>query len=153
MSLLLQLFNVYNIGASGGSVVLSDRSSIHANPAGICHAGIAFSADGIVYDVGPTLGDRTQFASGQWYSGEPSAGIGSSYEVRCASLVSSSGGWDVQAAAVGTWVDISVERVWRDTVVGMEAPAIDTCHAVFEIRPAGGGSVLATATYYVQTSN
>lgn len=136
-----------------GEPALTNDSVSHSNPGGLAHAGYAFDPDGTLYEIGPGSFDRTLVTAGEWWTTRPVTDIGASYEVRCAS-VGAGQSWDTQAAAVGTWVDISVERAWRVRVTAMDAPLANACDGVFEIRLLGGdGTVLATATLSAFASN
>jgi len=96
------------------------------------NADIQFNTDGSLTISGDS--GRT------WYSAAPSTGIGSSYDVRCSSVVS--GTWDTQAAAVGTWIQISSNRLWRMSRTVMEGAGSDQISATFQIRPTGGPAIL-----------
>lgn len=117
----------------------------------LTNSGVSFQTDGGVDNVGPLTSDKTAFASGEWWDGEPDAGVGSRFDVRCASI--SVGSWFVQAASVGAWVQISSERIWRVNVTTMNAPDVSQCIASFEMRPTGGGPTLATFTVNATASN
>lgn len=134
--------------------VLTSHSSFHSNPGGLAHAGFAFDTDGTLYDVGPGALDRTLLDADEWWPNRPVTGIGSSYDVRCESIVGLGQSWDFQPAAVGTWITITEERAWRVTVTAMDAPVDDSVFAIFEIRKTGGdGTVLATAQLNATASN
>jgi len=136
---------------SGTSPALSGGFSEHNNTGGVCFAGVTFNVDGECYDMGPALADRTIFVAGEWWPDEPDTGIGSSYDIRQASLFT--GTWTQQAATVGTWVQISVERIWRCNVTAMSAPNVSSASGSFEVRDTGSGSAIDTATYTAEASN
>ena len=153
MSSLLKLFGVLGSGGvAGGSVVVTGPITVSHFDTGVTtHAGITFAADGGLDQLGPGLATRTADTAGEWWSDEPEASIGSSYDVRCASI--SVGSWTAAAAGTGTWIDMSAERIWRVTATGAASPITVTCTASFEIRPTGGGSTLATFTVTCEASN
>ena len=137
---------------SGGMVVINGGASSYYDPGNLVHSGVAFNVDGECYDVGPGVLIRTIFTSGEWWSDEPDTGIGSSYDVRCASIVGGTT-WSFQAATVGTWIQMSSERVWRCTVTAMASPSTRSCTGSFEIRNTGSGTALDTANYSGSASN
>lgn len=96
-------------------------------------ASITFTTDGRI-----TITGGTELV---WNTGAPNSGIGSSYQVRCESLIS--GSWNIQAAAVGTWITISSDRTWTITRTVMEGAGSDYVSGIFQIRAVGGSSVLA----------
>jgi hypothetical protein len=137
---------------TGGTVpVINGGFSSHFVSGGACFAGVTFNVDGECYDLGSALAGRTIFTSGEWWPDEPDTGIGSSYDVRQASLTS--GAWNAQAASVTTWVQISVERIWRCNVLAMSSPDVSAAAGVFEIRDTGSGSAHDSATYSAEASN
>lgn len=76
--------------------------------------------------------------SNNWYLGNPSPGIGSSYELR-ATLNSGS----LDSGTTGSWIDLSTAPAYEvndDTGVGQ------TANLTIEIRPAGGSGVIASCT-------
>lgn len=78
--------------------------------------------------------------TGEWWS-LPGAGIGASYDIRCASLAS--GAWDSQPAAVGTWVGLETNPEWHENRTGGkggQGSGTSQCIGNFEIRD---GSTLA----------
>jgi hypothetical protein len=138
-------------GGGGTVPVISGGSSSHFVSGGAVNAGVTFNVDGECYDLGSALGGRTIFTSGEWWPDEPDTGIGSSYDIRQASLTT--GAWNVQAATVTTWVQISVERIWRCNVTAMSAPNVSSASGVFEVRGTGSGSAIDSATYSAEASN
>ena len=130
---------------------MNGGSSSHFESGVLVHSGVAWGVDGDALDLGPGIGDTTIFTSGEWWSDEPDTGIGSSYDVRQASLTS--GSWSFQAATVTTWIAMSSERVWRCTVAAMASPALNQAQGVFEVRLTGSGSALDSATYSGSASN
>lgn len=149
----ISLADFYGGDASSGSVTLTNHSSNHFDPGTFVTAGFAFDTDGTLYGIGPSATTETLLDAGEWWSERPETGIGSSYEVRCAS-VGLGQSWDLQAAAVGTWIDMSAERVWRVNVTAMESPASQTVNGTFEIRLLGGdGTVLASGSLSATAEN
>ena len=135
--------NAAQQGAGGGGmVVVTNLSSNQINPGGLCTAGFAFNAAGSIDEIGPAATNLTPVHPGEWWSDEPDVGIGANYDIRCVSL--NSGTWDFQAATVGTWIDLSANRTWRDLVTAMQSPAVESVSGNFAIRPNGGGADLAT---------
>ena len=137
--------------AAGGMVVMNGGASDHFDSGVLVHSGVSFAVDGEAFDLGPGIGTLNIFTSGEWWSDEPDTGIGSSYDVRQASLTS--GSWSLQAATVTTWIAMSTNRVWRCTVTAMASPALNQAQGVFEIRTTGSGSALDSATYSGSASN
>lgn len=140
-----------NASGSGGVVALTGGTISHVDSGVLVHSGITFHPNGYCYDLGIGIGDRTLFITGEWWSALPETNIGASYDVRCSSITS--GTWSVQAATVGTWVQINSERIWRNTVASMASPSTKTTTAVFEIRLTGSGSALDSASYTVTAQN
>lgn len=84
--------------------------------------------------------------SGEWWSEEPETGIGNDYDIRCASM---NGGtlWDIQAAAVGTWINIGAGRNWamlRTFGKGQEGVGSDHASGNMEIRDVATETVQAS---------
>jgi len=103
-----------------------DASSIGSLPR---IADIQFNSNGTITVTGQS-GKR-------WFS-KTIAGIGSGYDVRCASI--SGGAWDSTPAGTGTWIDMSTDRRWRITRTTMEGSGADSVACVFELRTSGGGA-------------
>lgn len=142
---------IANAGGAGGTVSLTGGTINHTDLGLTVQSGITFHPNGYLYDLGPGIGDRTLFIAGEWWSNLPETNIGASYDVRCASLTS--GTWSAQAAAVGTWVQINTELIWRNTVAAMAAPSVKSTTAVFEISLTGAASAIDSATYTVSANN
>lgn len=138
-------------GLQGTVQVTSPLTVASSNPGGLCTSGVAFQTDGGLDELGPDIATIVATVAGEYFSDEPSANIGANYDVRCASI--SVGSWVTEAAAVGTWVNMSAQRIWFVRVTAMGAPDVDTCTAVFEIRSAGGGATLATFTVNAEAAN
>lgn len=69
--------------------------------------------------------------TGEWTSDSVT---GADWEIACTSLIT--GSWDVEPVAVGTYVDLSVAREWREHRIGGKSytPGTDNCKANFRIR-------------------
>lgn len=87
-------------------------------------ASIEFQRDGQIILDG--------FANIVWWTAAPDTTIGDSYQVRCASVAA--GTWDVEAAAIGTFVTLSSTRAWRMLRTVMEGAGSDAITGTFEIR-------------------
>lgn len=135
-----------------GVAALSNQASSHFIDTQLVQAGITFHPDGQCYDLGDALGDRAIFVAGEWYPFEPVTNVGRFYEVRCESIFAGTA-WDVQPASVGTWVDITSERIWRNTVIIMNAPDISTTTGSFEVGTLGESTAIDTALYTAEASN
>ena len=151
MSTSTFMMGINNAAGGGAMVVLDGHSSNHFDFAVLCVAGFTFNLDGSIDDQGPGNLDLSQVDPGTWWSDEPDAIIGNSYDVRCASLVS--GTWSVQAATVGTWIQMSANRNWRSRVIGMSSPDIRSCNGIFEVRATGVGVALDSAQYNTFAEN
>jgi len=146
---LQQLMHV--LSAIGGFVSLDGEIMAASNPGGVANSGPIFNTDGSIDEVGPALTDLVQRDPGTWWSDEPETAIGSSYDVRCQSL--NVGTWSFQAATVGTYIQMSVDRRWTTRVIAMEAPAQKLCNANFQISLTGLATALATAIYQGDATN
>jgi len=86
-------------------------------------------------------GGVNDIPSGQeWWSAGITANIGQSYDVRCSSIISGPV-FTAQAAAVGTYIQMSATRTWTLT---QTVPPGDSIVARFQIVATGGSTVLAT---------
>lgn len=135
--------------AAGGSVVITNEGISYTNFGNLVAAGIAFQLDGSLDDIGPGFLDRTQIHSGEWWTLEPEAGIGNSYDVRN----TNANPFDVAAAAQNVWIQISEERQWRIQVTAHESPATQSATMSAEIRDTGSGSALDTANFALDVEN
>lgn len=136
----------------GGEVVLTGEAGIQSNPGSLCRNGFKFQDDGSIDELGPDVATFTQVDPGEWFSSEPvSAGIGSRYEIR-----------SLSAGKVGTWgaspdddvwVSLSTSPSWRITAQQAQSPTSKSVSSVFEIRVAGFGSAIASATFSASVSN
>jgi hypothetical protein len=139
--------------AVGGAVSVTDivvANNALSGPPGT-PSGVRFNDDGSIDEIEGTQQALiyTQIHSGEWWTGEPDAGIGASYDVRCLSLTS--GSWDVQAAVVGTYVGIDTAPEWKEVRTGGkggEGPGTDVCIAQFQIR-LGSSPFTVLATFEV----
>lgn len=108
---------------------------------GTAIASVTFQSNGITNaQATPTEVVKTHPIPGQWWSSEPDAGVGNNFDVRCAAI--NSGSFSTAAAAVGTWITMNSDRGWFNSR-SSASPGSSSVNADFEIRPAGGGSVLA----------
>lgn len=135
----------------GGEVVLSGQAGYQDDPGNLCHNGFKFRDDGSIDEIGPGLGTYTQVDPGEWFSSEPRSGIGSRYEIRALSE-GAGGPWDVSPDD-DVWVLLSTEPVWRVNVQGMDSPDSQNASSTFEIRVAGEGSAIASATFSASANN
>lgn len=122
---------------------------IASDSGNLCHAGVIFQPDGGLDKMQVSLTAQVLNA-GQYLSDEPQSAAGNALQVRCSAV--NSGAWTAQAASVGTWVDISEERIWRVTVTSMAAPDIESCGATFQLRKGSSGDV-HQFTVYAEASN
>src|SRR5690554_1310640 len=95
---------------SGGQVQQSNVSAASSVPSGPSAASVTFRSDGQATSSGNVASSHP--ISGEWWSQEPQTGIGAQYEIRC---VSADGSFTGQAAPIGTWVDMSSNRLWSVT--------------------------------------
>ncbi|TQV82862.1 hypothetical protein [Aliikangiella coralliicola] len=99
-------------------------------------ATIKFKRDGTIeLDGGP---------NSNWNAGAPQTTLGDNYDVRCSQMIS--GSWDIQAAAVGTWVALSSDRSWMVLRTLMEGAGSDTASGIFQIRRSGETTILDSST-------
>ena len=82
----------------------------------------------------------------KWNTGSPNASLGANYEVRCSELLDQS--WDINAASVGTWIDISSNRTWSIIRTVMEGSGQDVVTAIFQIRASGTTTILDSCTVH-----
>ncbi len=120
------------LGHSGGRVVFTNMTWSKTTVGGATQAGIAWQPDGSVDQTGPIGSERTDTHPGEWWTKEPQAGIGSTYQIR--SLTESVGNWTFAAAADNVWIDLSIERVWFRRRIAKAGPGSDVVTSVFEIR-------------------
>lgn len=118
---------------AGGSVVLTAHSKTSTRfTSGSTTASMEFENDGELWGRVTDSGGDTQYA-GEWWSDEPEASIGSSYEVRNLSS-GKTGTFTTQAGADDVWVTISSTRIWTVT---RSANGSKSCTATFEVGPDG----------------
>lgn len=136
----------------GGFVAMSGGTSLYIDPGVALFAGHEFTEDGIINGIGPGLGDRTQYVTGEWWDVEPDTGVGADYDVRCESIFAGSA-WDTQPASVGTWIQMSSDRIWLNAVNLMMYPPgeVSSNGAYFEISETGNATPLVTKQLYVAT--
>ena len=135
-----------------GIAALSTQGVDFTDVGVLVHAGIAFHPDGQVQGVGPALLDRTLFVSGEWYQLEPVTNVGACYDVRWESNFNGTD-WDFQAASKTTWIQISSERVWRNTRASMASPGTTTTSGYFEVRTTGIGTYIDRDIYTGTATN
>lgn len=139
-------------GYPTGIAALSNQISSHTDLGNLVHAGIVFQPDGKVMDLGAGILIYNQFVAGEWYPLEPITDIGTFYDVRCESIFSGTA-WDFQPATVGTWIQMSEDRIWRNTVATMAAPSISTTTGYFEVRTTGIGTYIDRDLYTAEAIN
>ena len=136
----------------GGDVVVTDPTNVSSFSSTVfCTSGFRFQTDGGLDEIGPAIGNITAINAGEWWDREPQALVGSDFRVRCVSL--NSGSWFVQAAGVGAWVRMDVQRDWRVIVTAMASPDVESVSAEFEIAGWPDGAVEATFTLTAEASN
>lgn len=109
---------------------------------GQCHSGCAWAPEdavGTIDDLGPLFANRTLLGNdydsndhtGEWYDGSPT---GSLWEIACTSMIF--GVFNFNAAAVGTYIDLSTVRIWRMFRAGGKQYTAGTswAHGNFRIR-------------------
>lgn len=121
------------IGASASTVVITNRgitdSVISPTDA---DAGFRLASSGQAQEL---RGLGTTNVSGQWLL----SGSAGSYEVFC--TVNSG---SLSSGSSGVWENLGTTREWHRTRLS-NIVGTDTCVITLQIRPAGGGAVLATA--------
>ncbi|MCK5603041.1 hypothetical protein KAR91_14250 [Candidatus Pacearchaeota archaeon] len=130
-------------GADAGFPILLTDMQVYKSQASQTWAGVRFNNDGTIDANGPAGTTYSQINSGEYYTGTPAAGVGDDFEVRC----SDTGGysWDEQAAAVGTWVALTSDRLWRVIRTAMDGPGFEQCVATFQIRRINSSDPVAGA--------
>lgn len=109
------------------------------------HQTIKFFPDGSLGEAEAACSGSFTLYTAEWWRGYPVLNIGALFEVRVASV--SSGVFDIEAASVGTWIDISAERCWgvqRTGGKGGEGPGTDQVIAIMEIRDIATETIRAT---------
>lgn len=125
---------------AGGLQVTTITFTSQGDPAGT--SGVRFNTDGSLDERAQGVYVTTVHPR-EWWSTEPQSGIGSSYEIRCASL--SSGTWTSEAASVGTWTALSSAREWRNTSATTKQTV-----GTFEIGRVGTSTALISFTVDIQ---
>ena len=141
---------IMTAGASG-MVVMTGQTSFHTDIGSVCWAGIRFNNDGSIDDRGPGGATYNQVDAGEWWTEEPSADIGSSYDVRA--LSGGSGTWTTAAAADDTWIQMDVNREWAVNVLAKFSPDVNAATRTIEIRTTGSGSALDSGLYSADCEN
>jgi hypothetical protein len=115
---------------------------------------VAFMTDGRFgsyrYNV-PGFGSGTTYYPATWLttSGHPTS-VSDDYEIR-ATLTS--GNTPTTNAGLNTWLNLGTERVWGNSAFRTTLGITNYGSAIlFEIRPAGGGAVLASANMTIACS-
>ena len=142
---------IMTTGAASGMVVMTGFGSNHVDVGTICWGGIRFNNDGSEDDRGPGALDYVQADAGEWWSEEPEADIGSSYDVRA--LSGGSGTWSTAAAVDDTWIQMSSDRIWAVSVIAKNSPDVNSASRTFEIRDTGSGSALDSGAYSGSAEN
>lgn len=127
---------IRNPPPSGGATVTLHPGAISANtPFGF--ASLSFARDGVETHSAPGGSGTTVY---DWVSPKDST-VGDAYEVR-ATLNS---GALASSSATSTWLQLNSTRAWN--VNPASEDGIGSANLTIEIRPFGGGSVLASGTY------
>ena len=142
---------IMTTGAASGMVVMTGFASNHTDIGSVCWGGVRFNNDGSQSDRGPGAVTYTQADPGEWWSAEPEADIGSSYDVRA--LSGGSGTWSVSAAADNTWIQMDVDRLWAVSVIAKNSPDVNSASRTFEVRDTGSGSALDSGFYSASCEN
>jgi hypothetical protein len=133
-------------------VSLTGETAAQYNPGGVCYSGFRFNSDGTIEEMGPGLADFLQIDAGDWWSDQPSAGIGASYEIRFLSA-GKTGTWTSFAEVDDTWYPLTAGATWYNRVRIIDSPLAKPCSGTFEIRLASSGSALDSAFYSATAEN
>lgn len=88
--------------------------------------------------------------NGEWWSGEPEASIGNSYEARhLSSGKTGTFSGSLEAAVADTWITITGNRNWGKTRSGTGSAS---CTATFEVGDDGAESADSSAVFTVQVT-
>lgn len=129
-------FGGYPIGGSAGVVKLTTWNLSDTNFGGISRCGVTFQTNGNV----TRIGDTGTIPDDEWWTTQPETDIGLDYDVRYTSIT---GSWNLSAAALNVWIQISAARTWRISVASKASPSLKSISNVsFEIRLTGSGSAL-----------
>jgi hypothetical protein len=129
---------LFAFSASGDQVVVTNQSIV-ASSAGTATATYRLGSDGQVYEV---VNAGSPSALEQWCA--PTANAGN-YEARVTVTVGS-----LSSGTTGSWLALTSTRDWtlQETTPGNTS----ICTFTVEIRPAGGGSTLTSATIDLEAS-
>lgn len=130
-SIILSTCGVVSGGGGGDSVVVNVHFFANAQASGTHTSAVRLKTNGEL--TGVTDGAEDGGAGGEWWSAEPVASIGDSYEVRALSS-GKTGTWSTAAAADDIWVTMTANREWE---VSATNPTGKTTSAVFEVGPDG----------------
>lgn len=134
-------------GGGGGSVVLTGHTLSDNDLSGTARAYWSFETDGTLWGYRNVFSDVEY--SGEWWSLEPTAGIGSSYAVRHLSSGKSGTFNYIEAAVADTWATVSANRQWG---VERTTTGSTTCTATFEAGPAASGPADDSAILFASAS-
>ena len=115
-------------------------------------SGARFNDNGSIDEITGTIGSRifTQIHGGEWFINEPQAGIGSSYDIRVASMAV---GFFDGGASVGVWAGLETNPQWTEQRTGGkggEGPGTDTATGNMEIRD--GNTLVVVATFTLKAT-
>lgn len=118
---------------SGTNIVVTSSRSLPVA------SGCAFQSDGTIDEVGPVasarrllgLDDNSVNHTGQW-KGTIDPLVGADWEIACLSMVA--GAWDFSAAALGVYINLGAERLWKEQRTIGEGAGTDTATGNFRIR-------------------
>ena len=121
------------------SVVLNAHFFNSDGFSGTITSGVEFQNDGELYEIDSEFGNVQQ--NGEWWSNEPQASIGNSYEARHLSS-GKTGTYSSEAAAANVWITLTSNRQWN---VQRSASGTKSCTATFEVGLDGVESALDSA--------
>lgn len=126
----------------GDSISISDRtaSAFTVSPTN-AGASYALQSDG---DIQATQGTNTAVDIGDWIS--PKGAASDFYEAR-ATVTSGT----LSAGTAGSWLPLGTTRTWTKTAVG--GTGEQTCIFTLEIRRAGDGTVVDSATITLEAES
>jgi hypothetical protein len=108
-----------------------------------------------INDLSDVIGTPADYNATDWWTGKPSAGIGTSYECRWSLFSSTSGNLDSfnTPVAENTWIDISSNRAWTldDSCNFCEPNPQATRVITVDIRDVATQTIQATGTITFQT--
>lgn len=127
------------LGSVGGDRIVLTGQNLLASSAGVATITYRVGSDGFVYEV---VNAGSPSALEQWCT--PAANAGN-YEARVTVTVGS-----LSSGTTGSWLALTSTRDWtlQETTPGNTS----NCTFTIEIRPAGGGSTLTSATIDLEAS-